>query len=416
MRIIVSGLAALHPVGGVTWDYLQYVIGLADLGHDVYYHEDTWSWPFDPERNAHTDDPGYSVRYLGEFFARYAPGLSKAWHYRHLHEQSFGMSASAFDEVARGCDLFLNVSGASAIPEQLPGRCRTVFLDTDPGYNQIVLRERPAWSENVERWADAVAAHDRHFTYAENIAGADCAIPDVGLSWRPTRMPIPLPLWDGLAGTPTPARAPWTTVMSWGVFKGPLVLNGTEYRGKEAEFAKILALPAVTGLPMSLALGGVADAAARERLVDTLGDHGWSVVDGPGQTRTPELYRTFLARSRGEISVAKNVYVALRTGWFSCRTACYLAAGRPAVVQDTGFGAHLPTGEGLLAFDSAAQAADALARVEQDYARHARAARELAREHFDARKVLAKLVDDAMDSGTGGNAHAGSDATRGARR
>ena len=112
------------------------------------------------------------------------------------------MSASAFDEVARGCDLFLNVSGASAIPEQLPGRCRTVFLDTDPGYNQIVLRERPAWSENVERWADAVAAHDRHFTYAENIAGADCAIPDVGLSWRPTRMPIPLPLWDGLAGTP----------------------------------------------------------------------------------------------------------------------------------------------------------------------------------------------------------------------
>src|SRR5213594_1866341 len=152
LRIVVAGMAGLYPVGGMAWHYLQYVIGLARLGYDVYYHEDTWSWPYHPVEKTYTSSGSYSARFIGEFFERYAPGLAGRWHYLHLHETSFGMKRAAFDEAARTADLFLNVSGACMLPENLSPRCVKVFLDTDPGYNQIMLNERPAWSEYVERW------------------------------------------------------------------------------------------------------------------------------------------------------------------------------------------------------------------------------------------------------------------------
>ncbi len=173
LRIIVSGLVARYPVGGVAWDYLQYVIGLAEMGHDVYYHEDTWSWPYDPEQNGTSRDGQYSARHLDRFFRRYAPHLIEHWHYDHLHESSYGLSTKAFAEVARTAHLFINVSGSSAIPPDLSEDCIKVFLDTDPGYNQILLLEKFDWSENVEQWCAQVAAHDRHFTYAECMG--DCA-------------------------------------------------------------------------------------------------------------------------------------------------------------------------------------------------------------------------------------------------
>ena len=153
-------------------DYLPYVIGLTRLGHDVFYHEDTWCWPYHPLQKTMTDDGRYSASYLNNFFERFAPETARRWHYLHLHETSYGMRRTEFDEIARTADLFINVSGASMLPEALSGRCTTVFVDTDPGYNQIILSERPAWSENVERWCASVLAHDRHFTYAEEHRGA----------------------------------------------------------------------------------------------------------------------------------------------------------------------------------------------------------------------------------------------------
>src|SRR5262245_32291851 len=177
LRIIATGLVGLYPVGGVAWDYLQYVIGLARLGHDVYYHEDTWSWPYHPVEQTYTADGHYSAEYIGDFLERYAPELSRHSHYLPLHETSFGMDRAAFDEVAQTADLFLNISGACMFPHSLSPRCIKVFLDTDPGYNQIMLRERFVWSENVERWCASVEAHDRYFTYAENIHSSDCQIP-----------------------------------------------------------------------------------------------------------------------------------------------------------------------------------------------------------------------------------------------
>jgi hypothetical protein len=391
LRIIVAGLVGRYPIGGVAWDYLQYVIGLTRLGHDVYYYEDTWSWPYHPLEDTYTSDGDYSARCIGEFFAHYAPKLGERWLYLHLHETSFGMDRAAFDEVARTSDLFLNVSGACMLPDHLAPWCVKVFLDTDPGYNQIMLSERLSWSENAERWCASVADHDRHFTYAENIHGTDCIIPKLGFSWKTTRMPVVNALWRLGAPMQLLEVAPWSTVMTWNAFQGKLVYKGVEYKSKDSEFEKLLDLPRRTGAPFMVAVGGVNAPFMR------LAREGWQVVDGPRETLTPALYQEFIAKSRGELSPAKHVYVAMRSGWFSCRSVCYLAAGRPVVVQDTGFSSLLPVGEGILPFETLEEAAAAIHEVGNNYSRHAKAARSIAEEYFDSDKVLSRLIEEAMN-------------------
>ncbi len=384
-------MAAQYPVGGVAWDYLQYAIGLARLGHEVVYHEDTWCWPYDPSERSMTDDWSYSAAYLDDFFARYAPDLSDHWHYLHLHETSCGMSRATFDAFARTVDLLINVSGGSFFPEALSPRCRKVFIDSDPGYNQIILSERPSWSENVGRWCAGVHAHDRHFTYAENFGNPGCLMPSAGIAWKKTRMPVVPELWPERPEAVRPA-SPWSTVMTWNVFKGKLEYRGVEYRGKAEEFAKIAGLPRRFGREFRVAVGGT------EAPLAELSARGWVAEDGPSATLTPEAYQDYIARSRGEVSVAKNVYVALRTGWFSTRSACYLAAARPVVVQDTGFSNILPTGRGLHAFSTEDEAAAAIEAIEADYPREMQTARDVALAHFDARDVLSHLIDDAFAS------------------
>ena len=391
-RVIVSGLAGLQPVGGMAWHYLQYVIGLARLGHDVYYHEDTWTWPYHPIERRETDDGSYSARFIDGFFESYCPDLRDRWHYLHLHNESFGMTGAAFREVARTADVFLNVSGACFVPDDLGPGCRKVFVDTDPGYNQIVLSELPAWSEFVDRWARIVRQHDLHFSFGEKIGTPECGVPTVGLDWQPTRMPIVLDLWPEMPAAP-PDTGGWSTVMTWNAIKGPQVHGGREYGSKGAEFPKILRLPAASKRRFVVAMGGVR--APRNEVAAA----GWEVVDAPEVTLTPASYRDFVSGSRGEISVAKNVYVALRSGWFSERTCCYLASGRPAVVQDTGFSTLLRTGDGLLAFATAEEALAGVEAVESDYPRHARAAAAVARECFDSAVVLSSLLQriDSFD-------------------
>ncbi len=389
LRIIVTGLAGLYPVGGVAWDYLQYVIGLARLGHDVYYHEDTWSWPYHPLKKEITADGAYSAKFIANFFVRHAPELNDRWHYRHLHSSSYGMADTAFDQVAQTADLFLNVSGASAIPKNLSSHCIKIFLDTDPGYNQILLKEQFAWSENIERWCETVAAHDQHFTYAENIHEEDCLVPKLNFDWKTTRMPMVLDLWSPLSSNLS-ERAPWTTVMTWNAFKGKLMYQGVEYKSKGAEFDKFINLPQKISLPLKVAVGGV------NAPLDKLSRSGWDVVDGPGATLSPGNYQDFIQASKGEFSTAKQVYVAMRTGWFSCRSACYLASGRPVVVQDTGFSKHLPCGDGLLSFNTLQAAAAGLKEAEANYLHHAKKAKEMAREYFDSNRVLTRLIEDAM--------------------
>ncbi|MBP5975388.1 glycosyltransferase family 1 protein [Brasilonema sp. CT11] len=387
LRIIVTGLVGLYPVGGVAWDYLQYLIGLARLGHDVYYHEDTWSWPYHPLDKTYTSEGSYSAQYIRDFFNQYAPELCDRWHYLHLHSTSFGMNQAAFDEVARTADVFLNVSGACIIPDNLSSHCVKIFLDTDPGYNQLMLSERFVWSENVERWCAQVAAHDQHFTYAENIHSTKCIIPKIDFEWKTTRMPVVMDLWEQVARVQPPQTEAWTTVMTWNAFKGKLLYKGVEYKSKGSEFEKVLSLPQHTNVPLKVAVGGVNAPLTR------LANAGWNVVDGPTVTLTPESYQKFIANSRGELSSAKHVYVAMSSGWFSCRSACYLAGARPVVVQDTGFTEVFPVGEGLLTFTTQEEAIAAIHRVKANYTLHVKAARDIAYEYFDSEKVLTSFIE-----------------------
>jgi hypothetical protein len=390
LRIIVGGMAGIFPVGGMAWHYLQYVAGLSKLGHDVYYFEDTRAWPYHPVEKQNTSRGEYSARFLQQFFEQYAPGLCGKWCYLHLREDTFGMSRQQFDQIASGADLFLNVSGACEIPHKLSPKCVKVFLDTDPGYNQITLSKGFENPEIHEPWYRRVADYDRHLTFAENIHQADCTVPQVGVNWITTRPPVVLELWSRLAKIAPDRQAPWTTVMTWNAFRDRLTYHGAEYKSKGSEFARFLDLPRRVGRALNVAVGG------QDAPVESLQTHGWNVLDGPLVTCRPSDYQTFIAGSWGEFSTAKHVYVAMKTGWFSDRSACYLAAGRPVVLQDTGFSDHLPVGLGIVPFTTLEEAAAALREVESKYARHARAALEIANAHFDSDRVLSRLLDDTF--------------------
>jgi len=387
LRIIVGGLVGQYPLGGVAWDYFHYVLGLHELGHDVYYHEDTWVWPYDPIHHRPVNTPDYTLEFLKTFFARHAPKLAERWHYVLLHEKHYGMSQAAFDEVAKTADIFLNVSGACMIPENLSPKCLKVFMDTDPGYNQIMLHEKFAWSKNVQNWCNAVAGHDRHLTYAENIYGDDCIIPRMDFDWRATRCVVTLPQWAKVKNAPPPAKAPFTTVLSWDWFAGHLIYKGVEYHTKVTEYEKFHDLPKRVDIPLALASGG--DKTPKRKI---RGD-GWILLDAFFQTLTPDSYQTLIQESAGEWSVAKNVYVATRSGWFSCRTACYLAGGRPAVVQETGWSRFVPSGAGLFAFATMDEAIAGLQKIVADPLKHRAAAYEIARNYLTPDKVLPPMIE-----------------------
>lgn len=386
MRIIVSGLVGLYPVGGVAWDYLQYVIGLARLGHEVYYHEDTWGWPYHPIEKKNTDSGEYSANFIGQFFSQYSPELQNHWHYWHLHKESFGMDKASFNRIAETADIFLNISGANNIPDNINPSCIKIFLDTDPGYNQIVLSERFSWSENAERWGQSVKDHDQHYTYAENINGSDCIVPKLEFNWKTTRMPVILDLWKRRIPYGTQMTAPWTTIMTWNAFKGKLIYQSKEYKSKDYEFEKFIDLPTHKNFDFILAVGG------KTAPLQLLRNHGWNIVDGPETTLTPTKYHDFISSSKAEFSIAKHVYVAMQTGWFSCRSACYLAAGKPIVIQDTGFSKTIPSGEGLFAFTSMEEAVNNIQEVENNYEVHSKAASKIAEDFFDSNIVLDDMI------------------------
>ena len=383
MKAVVTGMIASYPVGGVAWDYGQYALGLERLGFDVYYLEDTGWQTYDPVAGYYLDDCSYGVAFLGRYLAQLSPSLGERWHFRAMDGESFGLDAHRIEKIVAEADLFLNVSGGTLCRDAYLACPCKVLIDTDPGWNQFV--NYPRWDANPGWYGShGYRAHDHFFTYAERMGQRDCVLPDLGISWRPTRPPVVCDAWEERA----PGRS-WTTVMSWDNFRRPIEYQGKSYGTKELEFPKIEDLP--TRAPAScfeLAVGGSDVPVADWRAL------GWNVVDSHSVSVTPDDYRHYIECSRGEFSIAKNVYVDTRSGWFSCRSVCYLAAGRPVVVQDTGFSENLPTGEGLLAFSDVGEAVAAIEAVEADYPRHQEAARAIAREHFAAERVLGRLLAD----------------------
>jgi hypothetical protein len=378
---IVTGMIATYPVGGVAWDYGQYALGLEQLGFDVYYVEDTGCQTYDPTRGLYGDDCSYAVDFLRRSLASLSPTLAGRWHFRAADGTAHGLSAAEVAEVVAGAEVFLNVSGSCLLRDEYMPCPRKVLIDTDPGWNHFV--NYPKWDRDPG-WlgSHGYRAHDFFFTYAERIGRPGCVLPTLGLEWHPTRPPVLLHQWK-----PEPPGAQWTTVMTWDNFRRTIEHEGVTYATKEREFARIEALPGRVDVPLQVAVGGF------EPPTDRMQALGWSVTDAVAVSRTVHDYRAYIQRSRGELSVAKNVYAATHSGWFSCRSVCYLAAGRPVVVQDTGFSEVIPTGEGLIAFRDFDGAVAGIEAVESDYARHQRAAREMASEHFEAGVVLTELLN-----------------------
>jgi hypothetical protein len=370
-----------YPVGGVVWDYGQYLLGLEELGYEVWYLEDTGCDTYDPVARTYSADCEYGLRFLKQSLASLSPELAHRWAFRDMHGKLHGIGESQLNSVMCESDLLLNVSGGTLLRDAYMANTCKVLIDSDPGWNHFVNYPRwdaqPGW-----QGSHGFRAHDFHFTYAERIGHEDCLLPDFGIRWLPTRPPVALDRWQW-AG----AGDKWTTVMTWNNFRKPVEYQGKRYGTKEREFVRIEAMPTMRRqVPFELAVGGSDPPISHWRGL------GWSVVEAQSVSETPERYRAYIEGSRGELSVAKNLYVETRSGWFSCRSICYLAASRPVIVQDTGFSEFLPVGEGLFAFDDGAQALDALDKVEADYPRHQRAAREFASEFFSTGRVLAELL------------------------
>ncbi len=393
LRIAITGLAATYPFGGVFWDYLQYPLGLRRLGHDVLYIEDTGKWCYDPTGNTFVEDGGRNAAYLARQIATLGPDLRDRWFFRDATGKTYGRSLNDVVGFCRSADLFLHISASCWMREEHLGAERVVFIDSDPMYTQAsLLAGTPEEARvRVDWWQ---SHHDVFFTFGENIGAPDCTIPTGPFDWVPTRQPVVLDLFRDAAVPVSARRHVLTTVASWEPAEAAFVVDDIAYHGKSVEFDRLIDLPSRSTVPIELALSGPAPA-------DRLRTEGWKLLDAYGVSRDPWVYRDYLADSLGEWSVAKNAYVASRSGWFSCRTACYLALGVPAVVQDTGFGSAIPTGEGILAFGTAEEAADAIELLASDPDRHAKAARAIAEEYFDSDKVLTRLIDEALSSRAG---------------
>lgn len=379
-KAIVTGMIATYPVGGVVWDYGQYALGLEELGYEVHYLEDTGWECYHPQRGEYGADCAYGVDFLARSLTQLSPALGRRWHFRNMDGATYGLTPEAFREVLRSADLFLNVSGGSLLRDEYMHVPHKVLIDSDPGWNHF--RNYPRWDANPNWYGShGYRAHDHFFTYAERMGRPDCSLPNLGIEWNPTRPPVVLNRWQ-----PRPPATHWTTVMTWKNFQEPIVHEGVTYGTKEMEFGRVEELPRYVPARLEIALGG------SKAPVDAWRGIGWSVRDAASVSQTADAYRDYIETSRGEFSVAKNVYVATRCGWFSCRSVCYLAAARPVVVQDTGFSEFLPAGEGLLSFTTLDEAVEAVRRVESDYARHQQAALDVARRYFDARVVLRDLL------------------------
>jgi hypothetical protein len=374
-------LAGQYPLGGIAWQAVHYVVGLARLGHDVYYVEDSSAAPYDPRARGLAEDCGYSVEFLRRTMERF--GLGERWAYRDPDEtRSYGMGRRRLEQLYREADALVNVCGASRLREEHMACPIRIYVQTDPVHAQILV------AENDARTLTALEAHTHHFTYGENMGAADCPIPLLRFAWRPTRPPVVLDFWEPAFD---PGPRPFTTIGTWENASRGIRFDGeTYYWSKHVNFLRVLDLPRLTAQPLELALE-TGDTLTRALLLE----RGWRLTDAYEKSRDTDAYQRYLHGSRGEFTVAKDLVVRTRSGWFSDRSVCYLAAGKPVVTQETGFSKFVPTGRGLFAFGTMEEAAAALAEINRDYPGHCRAARDVAAAYFDSDLVLGALCREA---------------------
>jgi hypothetical protein len=379
--LLVLGLVGQYPVAGVAWQAIHYLVGLERLGYEVYYVEDSGAAPYDPRTGGRTDDYTYSCRYVADMMRRI--GLADRWAYLDMARSvTHGPAGARLAALYRDAAVLVNLCGATAPRAEHRQGGRLLYIETDPVFEQIRI------AEGEESSLTFLASHDVLFTYGENLGAADSPVPLVRFAWKKTRPPVVQDLW---AGADEPGTPFFTSIATWENKGKDISFRGETYRwSKHVNFLRFLDLPQHTPARLRLAMDP-ADPAVAARLTGL----GWDLVDPRPVSRDLEAYRGFVLGSRGEFTVAKDLYVRPRSGWFSDRSVCYLAAGRPVVTQETGFSKLIPTGEGLFAFSTREEIVDAFACIGADYPRHRTAARRIAAEHFGAEPVLRRLLVDA---------------------
>src|SRR5437870_6538118 len=384
-RIVVMGFMGSMPIAGVIWQHIHYIVGMQRLGQDVYYIEDSARLPYNPETFEVTNEFDYAARLLGRlsrefgfknrwaFCARYLPGNPTA-----------GLPLKKIRQLYREADAILNVCGTQEFNEDLLVSDRILYVESDPGVEQIKI------DKGVKSTIEYLQRHRALFTFGENVGTKSFLVPTHGFKWLPTRQPVVTDLWR-TERSPSCA-AVFTTVANWSTSG----LKDISWRrrkylwSKSREFLRFVAAPKKSGETFELATN-IQDRKIRKKFRT----NGWRFTSPLQMSVDYWMYRDYIQQSKGEFTVAKDQYVRLNTGWFSDRSACYLAAGRPVITQETGFTKNYGGDAGLLAFRSLGEIAEAVKMINADYKKHSDAARQIAREVFEAEKVLKSLLDRA---------------------
>jgi hypothetical protein len=365
--IVVAGALAQRPrLGGHTWVFLQYLLGLRRLGWDVLFLD--WLEPS-------MGDVEPSLAYLRGVMERFGLGdafavLDKSAGAMH------GVPRDAALEHTRRSVALLNVMGYLDDPELLAAAQKRVFVDIDPGFTQM-------WQE--AGLADLLAGHDEYVTVAENMGRAGCSVPSCGVDWITSRQPVVLEQWQRNSAS----GEEFTSVGAWRGPYAPVEFAGRTYGLRVHEFRRFVSLPELTGAGFELALE---IDPGEERDLTRLAEAGWRLVEPRAVAGDPWSYRSYIRGSRAEFMVAKNMYVDTASGWFSDRSACYLASGKPVLAQDTGLRDLYPTGDGLIVYSTLDEAVAGVDEIRAHYDHHSRAAREIAEEYFDSDRVLTGLL------------------------
>ena len=404
----MAGILFWFPLAGVTYQFLHYLLALRRLGYDAYYVEDCARWVYDPRLNDISPDASGNVSLAAP--ALEAHGFAGRWAFRGSYPggRCYGMDDAAIRRLYGEAAALLNVTGAQDIREDQRACRRRVYVESDPFAKQVKADQGDAQAVAELR------AHDTHFSFGENLGAADCDAPTAGFRWLPTRQPVALDLWDDPGEPPGSSRQPgasYNTITTWHNKGKNVVYRGeTYYWTKDREFEKFIELPGrvacFRGPTRSLAEQGVVDGPRKHGTLPTfelaagvdddarrrLTEHGWRLTHSVEVSQDIDRYRAYIRGSHGEFTVARDQYVRPNTGWFSDRSACYLAAGRPVLTQETGFSKFLPTGRGLFAFRTMDDVLAAVDAIESNYEGNCRAAREIAAEYFAAEKVVGSLM------------------------
>jgi len=379
-KIVVLHFVGQMPMAGIAWQAMHYILGLERLGYEAWYVEDHGANPYDPRANSVVMESGYNVGFLRRVMESY--GLGDRWAYWDaINDVYHGLSREAVRQLYRDSDAVINLCGAVRLRDEHMACPRRILIDTDPVYEQIKYAEAdPAARAYLE-------AHTHFFTYGENVGGPGWIVPLGSIPWQPTRPPVVLDEW------PTDEESPerFSTIATWENKGKNISFGGETYVwSKHVNFLRFLDVPKRSGQRFTMAMlppTGEIETQVREA--------GWRLVDPRPVSASMESYAAFICGSRGEFTVAKDIYVRPNSGWFSDRSVCYLAAGRPVVTMKTGFSRFCPVGEGLFEYSDTAGAIAAIDAINSDYRRHSRAARLVAAEYFGSDPVISALMTRA---------------------